>query len=340
MWDTFKPLRLTTLWRDHDKPEYALSWNPDRAPVGAWPDVRGGTALLARHPRRRDGVVVHLDRDHPGADDPEYRARRDEIAAAALAWTPGKPAPAIALHRARAGGLADRLPRARAASTSATPCRAYREAAAALDLPHDAIPQLDEVSARLEPLTGFRYVPAAGLVPLRGVLRLARRPHLPLDPVHPPPGGAALHARAGPDPRGDRPREPARVPRVRASSTGSRARPRDAARRRTALQFLARRLLVHDRVRRGRTRTASCARTAPGILSSYGEIEEFRTMEIRPDRPAARWARSSTTSRATSRSSTRRVDDPPGGRRWAASSPAFDDDTPERLGAGSPAAAR
>jgi homogentisate 1,2-dioxygenase len=35
MWDTFRPLRLTPLWRDHDKPEYALSWNPDRAPVGA-----------------------------------------------------------------------------------------------------------------------------------------------------------------------------------------------------------------------------------------------------------------------------------------------------------------
>ena len=35
MWDTFRPLRLTSLWRDHDKPEYALSWNPDRAPVEA-----------------------------------------------------------------------------------------------------------------------------------------------------------------------------------------------------------------------------------------------------------------------------------------------------------------
>jgi homogentisate 1,2-dioxygenase len=35
MWDTFKPLRLTSLWRDHDKPEYALSWNPDRSPVAA-----------------------------------------------------------------------------------------------------------------------------------------------------------------------------------------------------------------------------------------------------------------------------------------------------------------
>jgi homogentisate 1,2-dioxygenase len=31
MWDTFKPLKLAALWRDHDNPEYAYSWNPDRA---------------------------------------------------------------------------------------------------------------------------------------------------------------------------------------------------------------------------------------------------------------------------------------------------------------------
>jgi homogentisate 1,2-dioxygenase len=37
MWDTFRPLRLTTLWQAHDKPGYALSWNPDKdpAPAGA-----------------------------------------------------------------------------------------------------------------------------------------------------------------------------------------------------------------------------------------------------------------------------------------------------------------
>jgi homogentisate 1,2-dioxygenase len=29
MWDTFRPLRLTSLWREHDNPEYAYSWNPD-----------------------------------------------------------------------------------------------------------------------------------------------------------------------------------------------------------------------------------------------------------------------------------------------------------------------
>ncbi len=30
MWDTFAPLRLTTAWREHDRPEYAFSWNPDK----------------------------------------------------------------------------------------------------------------------------------------------------------------------------------------------------------------------------------------------------------------------------------------------------------------------
>ena len=39
--------------------------------------------------------------------------------------------------------------------------------AAALDLPTDHVPQLDEVTARLTPLTGFQYLPVAGLAPLR-----------------------------------------------------------------------------------------------------------------------------------------------------------------------------
>jgi homogentisate 1,2-dioxygenase len=42
MWDTFRPLRLTSLWREHDKPEYAYSWNPDLA--------RGDAAAQAAEP--------------------------------------------------------------------------------------------------------------------------------------------------------------------------------------------------------------------------------------------------------------------------------------------------
>ena len=58
------------------------------------------------------------------------------------------------------------------------------------------MPSLDLVSERLAPITGFRYVPAAGLVPLREFYgSLSER--LFLDPVRSPSRGAALHARAG-----------------------------------------------------------------------------------------------------------------------------------------------
>ena len=43
-----------------------------------------------------DGAVtVHLDEDHPGFDDPGYRARRNDIAARALDWKPGQPIPHV-----------------------------------------------------------------------------------------------------------------------------------------------------------------------------------------------------------------------------------------------------
>jgi len=43
-----------------------------------------------------DGTVeVHLGETHPGFTDAAYRSRRGEIAAAALSWAPGQPAPRI-----------------------------------------------------------------------------------------------------------------------------------------------------------------------------------------------------------------------------------------------------
>src|ERR1044072_6481041 len=45
-----------------------------------------------------DSVTVHLHEGHPGANDPEYRRRRNEIATAALRWRPGEPAPAVDYH--------------------------------------------------------------------------------------------------------------------------------------------------------------------------------------------------------------------------------------------------
>ncbi len=45
--------------------------------------------------------------------------------------------------------------------------RRFLDAVDALALPSDHIPQLDDVTRKLEPLTGFRYEPVAGLAPLR-----------------------------------------------------------------------------------------------------------------------------------------------------------------------------
>lgn len=122
--------------------------------------------LYAPVTRSGDDVTVHLAADHPGAVDPEYRARRNAIAALAMDWQPGTPPP-IATYtddeqevwRIACAEL-HRLHQRRA-------CAVYLQGRERLGLPEDRIPQLAEVNEMLKPLTGFQYVPAAGLVPLR-----------------------------------------------------------------------------------------------------------------------------------------------------------------------------
>jgi homogentisate 1,2-dioxygenase len=41
MWDTFRPLKLTSLWRDVDDPSYAYSWNEDKSTAPAATDGAG-----------------------------------------------------------------------------------------------------------------------------------------------------------------------------------------------------------------------------------------------------------------------------------------------------------
>jgi phenylalanine-4-hydroxylase len=116
--------------------------------------------------RESGEVEVVLGADHPGVADPSYRARRNAIATAASEWRPGQPLPVVeytdeehqvwATVSAELSSLHRRLA-----------CEEFLVGQAALRLPGDRIPQLDEVSAGLQELTGFRYHPAAGLVPLR-----------------------------------------------------------------------------------------------------------------------------------------------------------------------------
>lgn len=111
-------------------------------------------------------VTVELAGDHPGFTDSTYRARRDELAGLAARWSPGQPLPAPRYspeeHEVWATvSVALRELHERHA------CSAFLEGKEVLGLPEDRVPQLSEVGERLEPICGFRYLPVAGLAPLR-----------------------------------------------------------------------------------------------------------------------------------------------------------------------------
>ncbi len=225
------------------------------------------------------GVTVHLSDEHPGVNDPGYRARRNAIAARALAYRPGSPTPRIdytdneqQVWRIVSTELARKHERYASAEVVA--------AAGRLALPVDHIPQLDEVSAQLVPLSGFRYVPAAGLVPLREFFgsfaervfhstQYIRHHSAPLytpepDAVHEiighanqlaSPRFAAIYAEVG-----------AAVARLETDA---------------ALKFLAD--VFWFSMEFGVVRERGEVRCyGAGLLSSYGEIEEFRQAELRP----------------------------------------------------------
>jgi phenylalanine-4-hydroxylase len=226
-----------------------------------------------------DGVTVHLSDDHPGAADPEYRERRNEIAAWALAWNAGEPAPPVDYTEAEQE-VWRTVCRELAPKHEQLAFREFLEAKPALDLPADGVPSLDLVSDRLEPITGFRYVPAAGLVPLRefyGSLskrifhstQYVRHPAQPLytpepDIIHEVIGHGHLLATP----------TFSELHRLTGEATHRLADEEN-------VRFLSRvfwftvefGVLMED----GELRAYGA-----GILSSFGEIDEFRAMELRP----------------------------------------------------------
>lgn len=224
-------------------------------------------------------VTVHLAHDHPGANDPEYRQRRNEIAAAALAWRSGEPAPLIDYTEAEQE-VWRTVSRELAVKHERYAVREYLEAKSAVGMPVDRIPGLDEISALVRPLSGWSYVPAAGLVPLEefyGALadqvfhstQYVRHPDVPLytpepDIIHEVIGHGHLLA---------------------TPTFGELHRLAGVAARRLSdrenLLFLSKvfwfslefGVVVEDEEIRA---------YGAGILSSYGEIEEFRGMRQRP----------------------------------------------------------
>jgi phenylalanine-4-hydroxylase len=110
--------------------------------------------------------AVELPADHPGASDPEYRARRDAIAEVGAAYRPGDPIPDVE-YAPEEDALWALVSRELAAKHERYAVADYLEAAARLDLTRQRVPQLREVSARLDALSGFRMRPVPGLVPTR-----------------------------------------------------------------------------------------------------------------------------------------------------------------------------
>jgi 4-hydroxyphenylpyruvate dioxygenase len=130
---------------------------------------------------RRDGVTIgpmttgttapagpslELPADHPGVSDPRYRDRRAAIAGVGAAFRSGDPIPDVE-YTPDEDEVWRTVSSELAAKHDRLACDAYREAAAALTLPADRVPQLREVDERVRALTGFRIEPVPGLVPTR-----------------------------------------------------------------------------------------------------------------------------------------------------------------------------
>jgi phenylalanine-4-hydroxylase len=230
--------------------------------------------------QRADGSVeVHLGADHPGVGDEVYRARRNAIAAAAMAWTPGEPIPQIAYSDVE-HELWRTVCRELHVKHERYACREYLEAKEALGLPEDRVPQLDEVTAGLAPLSGFAYHPAPGLVALRefygslgdGVFHSTQYVRHPSEPLYTPEPDI-VHEVIG---HGNMLASPRFAAIKRAAGRAAQRVETDAA-----LQVLAD--VFWFTLEFGVLRESGELRAyGAGILSSYGEIEEFRGMEIRP----------------------------------------------------------
>ena len=110
--------------------------------------------------------ILELPADHPGVTDLAYRARRAAIAEVAEHYTRPAPIPDVEYSKEE-DDVWRRVSSELAVKHRAYACGAYLDAAERLVLPADRVPQLREVDERLSALTGFHLIPVAGLVPTR-----------------------------------------------------------------------------------------------------------------------------------------------------------------------------
>ena len=107
--------------------------------------------------------IVQLDPDHPGFRDHEYRARRNQIAQIAMKYRGGDAIP-DAPYTDEEHAVWQTIWRALGPAHRKHACREYRDCLERLDFDTNRIPQLSEVSRKVEALSGFKLEPVAGLV--------------------------------------------------------------------------------------------------------------------------------------------------------------------------------
>ncbi len=220
-----------------------------------------------------------LPDDHPGVHDADYRRRRAVIASVGESWEPGEPIPEVEYSAEEDEGWAT-VSRELAERHRTFACAEYLRGADALTLPHDRVPQLREVDAAVHGLTGFHIHPVPGLVPTRvfygdladrvfNSTQYIRHHSVPFytpepDIVHEIIGHAQMLA------------SPVFADLYQAAGEASRRSETD-----DALEFFSRVFwftlefgVVHEA---GELKTYGA-----GLLSSYGEITEFRSAEMRP----------------------------------------------------------
>jgi len=133
-----------------------------------------------RHVSELDLIAAHtldagtdLESDHPGFNDPDYRARRAHIDRLARDYRHGAPIPRVDYADSERDTWAAIYPRLRAlhaAHACAEFRRAIRELERRCGYAADNIPQAADVSDFLEARTGFRIRPVAGLLSARDFL--------------------------------------------------------------------------------------------------------------------------------------------------------------------------
>lgn len=113
--------------------------------------------------------INELHLDHPGANDEEYRTRRDYIASLAKKFRETGVITDVEYDEREQNIwriVASRLEEIQARRAS----KFYLEAKRDLGISNDRIPQLSEMNRRLKELSNFRLAPIEGLVETRGFL--------------------------------------------------------------------------------------------------------------------------------------------------------------------------